>query len=377
LTGPLANIRVVDLTAIISGPYATQLLGDQGADVIKVETGVGDLIRHATPAREGMSAAFLSCNRNKRSITLDLKSDEGKAALRKLIATADVFVQNFRPGAIERMGFGEDAVRELRPDIVYVSISGFGESGPYTHKRVYDPVIQALSGCMHAQGGAGKPRLVNTVLPDKLTAVTAAQAITAALVGRERTGQGEHVRLSMLDATVAWLWPDAMINYTLLGDGVSAPLAVSQDNTALETQDGYIVAFIASDVEWQGFARAADKPELVDDPRFKTLQDRMAHFSELGDVMRAIVRSGTTEEWLTKLDDEQVPCAQVNDVEAVMLDKQIQANELIVESEHDIAGTNRLPRPAARFEQHVIGEPRPAPSLGEHTAEILAELGLE
>jgi len=376
VTAPLATYRIVDLTAMISGPYATQLLGDQGADVIKVETEAGDLIRYATPARGGMSAAFLASNRSKRSITLDLKSDAGKAVLEKLITTADVFVQNFRPGAIERMGFGEDHVRELKPDIVYVSISGFGETGPYTHKRVYDPVIQALSGCMHAQGRDGVPRFMNTILPDKLTAMTAAQAITAALLGRERTGVGEHVRLSMLDATVAWLWPDAMINDTLLGEGASAPLKTGQDNTAIETEDGFIVVFIASDVEWLGFTRAAGEPELADDARFTTLQDRMANYSEMTEMIRAIVRTGTTKYWLARLDQEQVPCAQVNTIEAVFEDEQILTNELICETEHATAGRNRLPRPAARFSEHSIDLDRPAPRLGQHNEEILHELGL-
>ena len=190
MAGPLSPFRIVDLTSMVSGPYATQLLSDQGADVIKVETLSGDLMRHAGPARGGMIAAFMTNNRGKRSVALDLKQQQGMAALERLIETADVFVQNFRPGAAERMGLGEDRVRAFKPDIVYVSISGFGESGPYTHKRVYDPVIQALSGVMDMQGGREAPRFMKTILPDKLTAVTAAQAITAALPARERTGRG-------------------------------------------------------------------------------------------------------------------------------------------------------------------------------------------
>ena len=274
------------------------------------------------------------------------------------------------------MGFGEDHVRSLRPDIVYVSISGFGESGPYTHKRVYDPVIQALSGCMHMQARGGPPRFMNTILPDKLTAVTAAQAITAALLARENTGLGEHVRISMLDATVAWLWPDGMINDTLIGEGISAGLKSESDNTAIETEDGHIVVFAVSDIEWQGFARAAAHPELADDPRFKTLQDRMSHYPEMGSLIRDIVRSRTTAYWLERLDAEQVPCAPVNTMVDLLTDEQIRHNKLIEESEHSTGGRIRLPRPAAQFTTHPLEPAREAPGLGEHNAVILADLGL-
>ncbi len=377
MNGPLSKYRIIDLTTMVSGPYATQLLGDQGADVIKVEALGGDLMRWAGPTRGGLSSAFLLNNRSKRSITLDLKQDADKTILDKLIETADVFVQNFRPGAIERMGFGEDHVRSIKPDIVFVSISGFGESGPYAHKRVYDPIIQALSGLMHIQGGDDIPRLMHTILPDKLTAVTAAQAITAALLGRERTGVGEHVRLSMLDATVAWMGPDGMLNHALIGDDVTSSIQLGANDSAFETKDGYMMAIIVSDDEWQGFVRASGRPELGDDERFKTLPSRLEHFGELFDTLRETVREGTTQEWVEKLDAEQVPCAQVNSVEALFTDPQVVSNELIVESEHEFAGRLRTPRPAARFREHPVGEQRPAPILGQHNAEILAELGIE
>lgn len=377
MPGPLSNYRIIDLTTMVSGPYGTQLLGDQGADVIKVETLGGDLMRWAGPSRGGMSSAFLLNNRSKRSITLDLKQDDGKLVLDQLIETADVFVQNFRPGAIERMGFGEDHVRSIKKDVIYVSISGFGESGPYTHKRVYDPVIQALSGVMHIQGGDQTPRVMRTILPDKLTAITSAQAITAALLGRENTGKGEHVRLSMMDATVAWMWPDALINHTLIGDEVSAPIPLGAYDTAFETTNGYMMVLVVSDDEWEGFVRASGRPELGEDERFKTLSDRLAHFQELFDTMRETVRDGTTEEWVEKLDAEQVPCAQVNTVQALFTDPQVACNELILETVHPNAGPVREPRPAARFREHPVGGQRPAPMLGQHTEEILAELGIE
>ena len=376
MTAPLQGLRVVDLTSMVSGPYATQLLADQGADVVKVETPTGDLMRYAGPARGGMSAVFLTNNRGKRSVVLNLKKAEAMSILKALIATADALVQNFRPGAAERMGIGEDAVRAIKPNIVYASISGFGEAGPYASKRVYDPVIQALSGVMAVQGGASSPRYMRTILPDKLTAMTVAQAITAALLGRERTGQGDHVKVAMLDATVAWMWPDAMINHTLVGAGVSAPLSMDAYDSAFETQDGHIVAFAASDDEWHGLARALNRPKLTEDPRFKTLADRAAHFPELFDMLGAAFREHTSAEWLARLDAEQVPCAPVQSVEDLFTDAQIAANGLIVEHEHPEAGATRQPRPAARFHTHALDAGAPAPRLGEHTEEILGELGV-
>ena len=377
MTAPLSGYRVLDLTSMVSGPYATQLLADQGADVVKVEALMGDLMRHAGPARGGMSAVFLLNNRGKRSVALDLKQAEGMDILKRLIATADVLVQNFRPGAAERMGIGEDAARAIKPDIVYVSINGFGEAGPYVSKRVYDPVIQALSGVMDIQGGSGPPRYMRTILPDKLTAMTAAQAITAALLARERTGQGDHVRIAMLDATVAWMWPDGMMNHTLTGDGVSAPLSMDFYESAFETKDGHIAAFTASDDEWQGLVRALGRPELGEDARFRTLADRTAHMNELYDVMHDAFCERTTAQWLERLDAEQVPCARVNTVEDLFEDHQIAANGMILEQEHPTGGSNRQPRPAARFAEHELTPGKPAPTLGEHTDAILAELGMD
>ena len=376
MAGPLQGFRVVDLTSMVSGPYATQLLADQGADVVKVEPLSGDLMRLAGPARGGVSAAFLTNNRGKRSIALDLKQQPAMSILQALITGADAFVQNFRPGAAERMGIGEDAVRAIKPNIVYTSISGFGETGPYTNKRVYDPVIQALSGVMAIQGG-DKPRYMRTILPDKLTAMTVAQAITAALLARERTGQGDHVKVAMLDATVAWMWPDGMINHTLVGAGASAPLSMDAYDSAFATKDGHIVAFAASDDEWRGLTRALDRPALAEDPRFKTLAERAANFPALFDLLHEAFGERTSAEWLTRLDAEQVPCAAVQSVEDLFTDPQIAINELIATGEHPAAGAIRLPRAAARFASHALGEGRPAPMLGEHTEEVLQELGVE
>ncbi|MBW2424771.1 MAG: CoA transferase [Deltaproteobacteria bacterium] len=380
MPGPLAGYRVVDLSTMISGPMATMLLGDQGADVIKVEApGRGDLVRHLGRARDGISATFATTNRNKRSIVLDLKDRAGRETFDALVATADVFVQNFRPGVAERMGIGEASLRALRPDLVYVSICGFGETGPYARKRVYDPLIQALSGLATIQGdrGVGRPRMVRLIVPDKVTALTAAQAITAALLARERTGEGQHVRLSMIDAMVALAWPEGMAGLTFVEGEKEIPRNALAQDLVYETADGWMTAGAVSDSEWQGLARALEHPEWLEDDRFVTPAGRVAYAKERLDQTAAVLKTRTTAEWLERLDAEEVPCAPILPLSEIVKHPQIRANELLVESEHPAAGRIRQPRPAARFDRTPAGIERPAPTLGEHTQEILCELGLE
>jgi crotonobetainyl-CoA:carnitine CoA-transferase CaiB-like acyl-CoA transferase len=375
--GPLEGVRVLDLTSMISGPVATMMLGDQGADVIKVEPPGGDLVRNLGPNRAGFTASFVSSNRSKRSLVLDLKSAEGLAALKRLIPTADVFVQNFRPGAIERMGLGESVVRALRNDIVYVSISGFGETGPYAHKRVYDPVIQALSGLasIQADRDSGRPRMVRTIIPDKTTAVTAAQAITAALFARERTGKGQHVKLAMLDAMVAYLWPEGMTSLTFVGREVQAARAQIAQDLIFETTDGFITAGAVSDAEWLGMCTALERPEWLDDERFKTAAGRVIHVQARLAMTAEVLKLRSSAEWLTRLDREGVPCAPVLSREQVIEHEQIRVNAMIEEHEHLVAGRIRQPRPAARFSATPARMRRPAPMLGEQSREILEEAG--
>src|SRR5215208_5479690 len=277
MPGPLNGYRIVDLTSNVSGPLATMILADQGADVIKVEApGGGDSTRSGANRRGGFTAGFLNNNRNKRSIVLDLKNPGALEALKRLAAGADVFVQNFRPGVADRIGVGEAAIRAVAPNIVYVSISGFGEKGPYAQAPAYDPVIQGFSGLATVQAGSdeARPRLVRTILPDKLTAITASQAITAALLARERTGEGQHVRLSMLEAVLAFLWASDMAGQTFVGagdqDGPPRQEAASSIDLVYETADGYITAAVQTNKQWEGLTRALDRPEWLDDPRFKT-----------------------------------------------------------------------------------------------------------
>jgi crotonobetainyl-CoA:carnitine CoA-transferase CaiB-like acyl-CoA transferase len=380
MPGPLEGIRVVDLSSMLSGPWATDILGDQGADVIKVEPpGKGDHVRSLPNRSGGMASMFVNVNRSKRSITIDLKSDAGRRLLERLVATADVVVQNFRPGVVERLGIGYDDLRAVNPGLVYLSISGFGEQGPYAGRRVYDPVVQALSGLTTIQAGSDteRPRLVRTILPDKLSAVTAAQAITAALVARGRTGEGQHVRLSMLDAVMAFLWASDMGAYTFVDQPVAPEKAASFIDLIYETADGWMTMSTMSNAEWAAFCRVAGREDLVEDPRFATPAARDANVNERLELVQSILLARTAAEWLEILPAHDVPCAPALRRFELIDHPQVVASGSIIETEHKVAGRLRQARVAARFEGTQVAPPRGAPLLGEHTAEILAELGFD
>lgn len=377
MTGPLDGIRVVDLTAVISGPVATMMLADQGADVIKIESSRGDLMRTVGAITRGMSATFLSCNRGKRGLALDIKIPEGLAIVKDLIATADVFVQNFRPGVIERMGLAEDAVRAIRPDIIYVSISGVGESGPYYHQRIYDPVIQALSGLADVQTdqATGQPRMVRTIILDKTTAVTAAQAITAALFARERCGDGQHVHLAMLDVMVAYLWPEAISGLTFVANEIDPSQGQMGLDLVFETTDGYITAGAVSDAEWHGMCRALGREDLLEDSRFATTASRAKNGAERREIVSTELRGWASLDILERLDFEAVPSAPALTRRQSLDDEQVKANRIIEVHEDSLLGKVRQPRPAARFDRTPAMVRTLAPFLGADNIAILKDLG--
>jgi crotonobetainyl-CoA:carnitine CoA-transferase CaiB-like acyl-CoA transferase len=378
MPGPLHGYRIVDLTSNVSGPLATMILADQGADVIKVEPpDGGDHTRAAANRRAGFSASFLNNNRNKRSIVLDLKKPAALQVLMRLAAGADVFVQNFRPGVAERLGIGEAAIRAEAPKIVYVSISGFGEKGPYAAKPVYDPVIQAFSGLATVQAGSdeARPRLLRTILPDKLTAITASQAITAALLARERSGEGQHVRLSMLEAVLAFLWSSDMGSQTFVGDEPAAQEAASASDLIYETADGYITVAVQTDRQWQAMALALGHGEWLDDPRFRTTALRQRNIDERLRLTQEALRTRQAADWLERLTAAEVPCGPVLTRNQVIRHPQVAALGLVVETEHKEAGRLRQTRAAARFSRTPAEIRHGAPALGEHTEKILAELG--
>ncbi len=379
MSGPLTGIRVIDLSAMLSGPWAADILGDQGAEVIKVEApGVGDHVRALRNQVQGMASMFVNINRSKRSLSLNLKHPEGVRVLRKLVGTADVLIQNFRPGVVERLGISYDDLREINHRLVYLSISGFGETGPYAERRVYDPIVQALSGLTTIQAGSDteRPRLIRTVLPDKLTAVTGAQAICAALIARGRTGEGQHIRLSMLDTVLSFLWASDMNAYTFVDQPVEPEQAASFIDLIYQTADDYITVSTMSNREWQAFCTAAKRPDLLTDERFETPAKREENVDDrLAEIQKVLLQRPAAE-WLEILAEHDVPCAPALRRFELLDNPQVVASGSIIETEHPIVGRVRQARPAARFSATPVTPPRGAPCLGEHNYEILTGLGL-
>lgn len=381
--GPLHGVRVLDLTSMVSGPTTTLMMADQGADVIKIENPKGgDHTRAVSTKRNGLSASFVNNNRNKRSLTLNLKDPRALEIFRRMAADADVVVQNFRPGVADRIGVGYDAMREINPALIYVSIAGFGFEGPYAQKPVYDPLVQALSGLTTVQGGSDevRPRLVRTILPDKLTGYAACQAVTAALFHRERSGgkdqgEGQHIQLSMFDTVVSFLWGSDMGAHTFVGDELPRETAQSFIDLIYETKDGYISVAVQSNKEWGGLCRAFGKPEWLEDPRFATAALRGKNIDERLQLTQDVLLSDTADNWLRRLEAEDVPCAPVLTRSQVIRHPQAEANDTVVEIDHPVAGRLRQARPAPRFSSTPTSFRHPAPMLGADSHQILGHLG--
>lgn len=377
--GPLQGIKVLDLTSMVSGPVAAMMLGDQGADVIKVEPTHGEQLRYLGEKHNDITPTFYSCNRNKKSLAIDLKSDAGKEVLWKLIDDADVLLQNFRPGAIERMGFSEEVVRKRNAGIIFVSISGFGEEGPYAHKRVYDPIIQGLSGAADIQANreTGRPGMFRIIIADKISALTAAQAISSALFHRERKGEGQHIKLSMLDATVAFFWPEGMSGLTFAEKEADHKKSFSSIDLIYESSDGYITMSTVSDKEWAGFCTAVGRPELVDDERFATARARRQNIIARREIAGAEIVKRPTQELLQILDAQDVPCAPILSRQELLDHPQIEEGGTVSRQQVEGFGEVRQAIPAARFQLTESTLRLPAPKLGQHSLEILAELGYD
>jgi len=375
MSGPLSGFQVLDMSRVLAGPAATVLLADQGADVIKVEPLRGDVVR--AMGGGGVTPGFVTANRGKRSVALDLKSEAGIEVVKRLAKDADVFVQNFRPGAIDGMGLGEPIIREINPKIIYVSMSGFGEKGPYAHKRVYDPVIQALSGLadLQATDEHDRPRMIRTVIPDKTTGITTAQAITAALLSRERTGKGQHVRVAMLDVMIAYLWQEGLGGLTMVGEEHRVKRGQRSKDLIYETSDGYITAGAVSDAEWKGMCNALDKEEWLTDERFATPRARGMNAKLRLEMTAEVLRTDTSAYWLKRLDENEVPSAPVLSRPQVIEQEQVQVNEILTEYDQPGLGRIRQPRAAARFEDTPTNTGQIGAALGEHGNEILREAG--
>ena len=378
MTGPLEGVKIIDLTSMISGPMGAMILADQGAEVIKVEPLGGEQLRHMAAPYNGVNAPFYSCNRGKKSLAIDLKSVEGKEVLIKLIKESDVFMQNFRPGTTDRMGFGYDELKKINPNLIYLSISGFGNKGPYAQSRVYDPVIQALSGAtdIQADRNSGEPKMFRIVIADKVTSLTAAQAVSSALYAREKNSEGQHIKLSMLDSVVAFFWPEGMTGLVFKDNEFDVRKLQGSQDLIYKAKDRYITAGAVSDAEWKGMCNALSMEDLIEDERFATSAARVINSEERKKITGEEIKKWDSEEILDRFQTEGVPSAPLLDRMELMDHEQIIANQTILRDKYDGFGEVRQARPAALFEGTPSKIKRPAPKLGEHSKEILDRLGI-
>lgn len=379
MSGPLVGVRVIDVSEVISGPLAAMILADQGADVIKVEPpGYGEEARQLANYREGMAALFANCNHGKRSIGVDLKHPDGLALLHELVRGADVFVQNWRPGAAERLKIGEADLRAINPNLVYASISGYGEDGPYAERRGYDPIFQSLTGWVAAQLNPEVPipDLVRNAVVDKATSFALAQGITAALFARERGAGGQHVRIAMLDAGLAFFWPDGMLRHSLVGEGVQNPVVPGERYQLMATADGQLVLWMGTADQSRAALRAVGRADIADDPG----QRGKASLEEANQIARAEAMTAgllalSTAEAYERLVELEVPVAPVLTHHEVLEDPQLLHNGSIIEARHPVYGAYCRARPSVRFSQTPTEMTAPPALYAEHADEILEELG--
>ncbi|MBI2352407.1 MAG: CoA transferase [Deltaproteobacteria bacterium] len=374
--GPLAGVKVLDLTRVLAGPYCTMFLGDLGAEVVKIEQPeVGDDTRAwGPPFAGGESAYFLCINRNKKSVTLDLKSNQAVGLLRHLAEGADVLVENFRPGTMERLGLGERELRAVNPRLIYASLSGFGADGPMKDWPGYDLIIQAWGGLMSVTGMPdGEPTKVGVAIVDIVAGLMLGKAILAALFARERTGVGQKLETSLLEAEVACLI-NAGSNY-LVGGVVPGRWGNAHPNIvpyqSFKSRDGYLVIGVASEGIWRRLCQAIGMPGLADDPRFARNPQRVEHRGELIDILTEIFLQRDTAAWMTLLIDAGVPCAPVQTIDQVFHAPQVIAREMVVEIPHPTAGTLRMAGLPVKFSGTPASIRLAPPLLGQHTAEVL------
>ncbi|MCH4269685.1 MAG: CoA transferase [Brevundimonas sp.] len=378
--GPLSGIRVVDLTTVIMGPYATQLLGDMGADVIKVEPPQGDSARSYKPQRiEKLSGIFLSTNRNKRSIALDLKRPAARRALARLVSTADVFVHNLRPTVIERSGFDYASVLKLNPDIIYCTATGFGAEGPYAEKPAYDDMIQAASGMASMfELARGAPAYVPQAICDKLGGQMIATAILGAVVHRERGGGGQSVEVPMFETAIAYNMIENFgpATFTPRLGGTGFTRLQTAERRPYQTLDGHVCILPYSDKNWQDFFRFVERDDFLNDRRFMTLAERAQNFPELYAMVALEAAKHTTSEWLEFCERADIPCMPVVSLDEIESDPHVRAVGLFQSVEHPESGPYRIVRSPIRYGAAPFALRRHAPTLGQHNEEVLRAVGL-
>ncbi len=374
---PLEGVVVLDLSRVLAAPYTGMILADMGADVIKVERpGKGDDSRAYGPFKNGESVYYMSLNRGKRSMTLNMKSEEGKQILKDLVKQADVLVENFRGGTMDKLGLGYDVLKEINPRLIYSACTGFGMTGPYKHDPAYDVIVQGMGGIMSITGQeGGEPTKVGASIGDITAGIFSAVGIMIALYNREKTGKGQLVDVSMLDCQVAIL-ENAISRY--MNAGVS-PKPIGNRHASitpfqsLKTKDGYVIVAVGNDTLWQKFCGLIERPDLAADPRFTTNPLRTENVKVLGEELNKTFQTKTMDEWLHILKEGGVPVGPINDVERVIKDPAVIAREMIVTTHHPIAGDVEMAGVPIKLSGTPGSVDAPAPTLGQHTREILKE----
>lgn len=378
---PLKGVRVLDLSRVLAGPYCSMMLGDLGADVIKVEKpGEGDETRAWGPPNAGGESAYYLCvNRNKRSITVDMKKPEGQEIIRKLAEKSDVLIENYKVGTLQRIGLGYEDLKKTNPRLIYCSITGFGQNGPYKDRPGYDFIIQGMGGIMSITGEPeGPPMKVGVAIVDITAGLFACSAILAALYHRERTGKGQYIDIALLDSVVAWL-ANVGSNYLISGElpkryGNAHPNIVPYE--PFKTKDGtYIAVGVGNDRQWQVFCKIIGLEDLAKDPRFATNPQRVVNRKELIPIIAKKMLEKTSEEWLEELEKNKIPCGPINTLDRVFSDPQVRARQMVVEIPHPTAGSVKLVASPMKFSDTPCTVDRHPPLLGEHTEEVLSELG--
>jgi crotonobetainyl-CoA:carnitine CoA-transferase CaiB-like acyl-CoA transferase len=378
--GPLHGVRIVDMATVMMGPYATQILADYGADVIKVEPPEGDIMRLAGPMRSpAMGAMSLHANRNKRSVALDVKKEGGRRALLRLCADADVFVTNNRPASMRRLGLGDEVIRAVNPRLVRVSLIGYGEGGPYAGRPAYDDLIQGISGVpgLFARVSGHEPRYVPLTMADRIVGLNAVHATLAAIIDRNRTGEGQAVEVPMFETVAQFVLGDHMGGRTFvppLGEPGYSRLMVA-DRRPYQTSDGYVCVLVYTDKQWEAFIRASGRAELADDPRVKDHATRAQNYAAIYALLADILKTRPTAEWMQLLQAADIPCVPMHDLDGLIDDEHLDAVGFFVDMEHPSEGAIRLTGIPSRWSRSSLGVTRHPPRIGEHSVEVLREAG--
>ena len=376
MSGPFKGVRVLELTSTVSGPFAGMMLADQGAEVIKIEPpGIGDLARFMGTIKDGMGAMFSTLNRNKKCICLDFKNEEDLSVLMQLVSTADVLIENYRPGIVKKLGIDYETLKKIKPDLIYCSISGYGQSGPYKEKKVYDPLIQGTVGIPHAQNSEF-PELIRTIIYDKVTGLTSAQAISAALYQKANGEGGQYLPVSMMESALYYNWPDLMMNYTFEEGGINLG-ELADLFEVYETKDGGVVLIIiANDEVFTKFCEVFSL-SLHQDEKYNNLVSRIVNKEELTKEINKITRNLPSKELEDKMDNEGISASICNDLNEVHLDPQVIEQGSIVEIDHPELGKMRMPKPPANLKGQKEFPRTLAPILGFDNRQILEELKIE